>query len=86
MQKRFSLSNYNKVEVTLNLFHMLYNRCYHWENITKTRQKKEGKPYPRITTKIFNIYIGIYPNKIERFLDGLMTAFNEDLLRHSNCL
>ncbi|BEG56626.1 CAAX protease [Helicobacter sp. NHP21005] len=80
------MGHYNKTEVALNLFHTLRNRCYHWENNTKTRQTKERRLYPRITTKIFNIYIGIYPDRTERFLDDLMKAFSEDLLKYSNRL
>ncbi|GMB91697.1 hypothetical protein NHP190009_08670 [Helicobacter ailurogastricus] len=80
------MSHYNKAEVALNLFHTLRNRCYHWGNITKTRQTKEGRPYPRITTKILNIPMGIHPNKIENFLNDLTASFSEELLEYANHL
>ncbi|BCZ18356.1 CAAX protease (plasmid) [Helicobacter sp. NHP19-003] len=82
--KKSYLSNYNKATIALSLFHTLRNRCYHWENITKTRIGEDGKIYPRLTTKILNISVGIHPNKIEKFLDDLTASFSKDLLEYAN--
>ncbi|BDQ28140.1 hypothetical protein ASB1_18160 (plasmid) [Helicobacter heilmannii] len=85
--KKSHLSNYNKAVIALSLFHNLRNRCYHWENITKTRTGKNGKSYPRLTTnilKILNKPIGITPDRIDRFLDDLLMAFSERLLEYAN--
>ncbi|WP_120946138.1 hypothetical protein [Helicobacter labacensis] len=82
--KKSHLSNYNKATIALSLFHTLRNRCYHWENITKTRTGENGKIYPRLTTKILGISIGVYPNEIERFLDDLLESSSRELLDYAN--
>ncbi|EAL0093151.1 hypothetical protein BHT74_09390, partial [Campylobacter jejuni] len=51
------------------------------ENILKTTEKN-GKHYPRLTTKIENVYIGINPQKIELFLDDLIKTFDERILKY----
>ncbi|MBX2138749.1 hypothetical protein I9B66_06185 [Campylobacter jejuni] len=43
---------------------------------------KNGKHYPRLTTKIENVYIGINPQKIELFLDDLIKTFDERILKY----
>ncbi|EHO0986568.1 hypothetical protein QPB68_001913, partial [Campylobacter jejuni] len=44
--------------------------------------EKNGKHYPRLTTKIENVYIGINPQKIELFLDDLIKTFDERILKY----
>lgn len=70
--------NTHKVDIVLSLLQNLRNRSYHWENILKTTEKN-GKHYPRLTTKIENAYIGINPQKVELFLDDLIKTFNEEI-------
>lgn len=73
--------NTHKVDIVLSLLQNLRNRSYHWENILKTTEKN-GKHYPRLTTKIENAYIGINPQKVELFLDDLIKTFDEGILEY----
>lgn len=73
--------NTHKVDIVLSLLQNLRNRSYHWENILKTTEKN-GKHYPRLTTKIENAYIGINPQKVELFLDDLIKTFDEEILEY----
>ncbi|EAL8903742.1 hypothetical protein OQE27_001357 [Campylobacter upsaliensis] len=79
--KKRNFGNIYKVDIVLSLLQNLRNRSYHWENILKTTEKN-GKHYPRLTTKIENAYIGINPQKIELFLDDLIKTFDEEILKH----
>ncbi|TKX28927.1 hypothetical protein [Campylobacter aviculae] len=79
--KKRNFGNIYKVDIVLSLLQNLRNRSYHWENILKTREKN-GKHYPRLTTKIKDTYIGINPQKIELSLDDLIKIFNEELLKY----
>ncbi|EOZ3533021.1 hypothetical protein ACQLLD_001396 [Campylobacter upsaliensis] len=79
--KKRNFGNIYKVDIVLSLLQNLRNRSYHWENILKTTEKN-GKHYPRLTTKIENAYIGINPQKIELFLDDLIKTFNEEILKY----
>ncbi len=73
--------NTHKVDIVLSLLQNLRNRSYHWENILKTTEKN-GKHYPRLTTKIENTHIGVYPQKIDLFLSDLIKTFNEEILEY----
>lgn len=77
--KKSKLTNVQKVDIILSLLHNLRNRCYHWENILKTRIIKDVT-YPRLTTRIHNIPIGLNPEKIQIFLDDVLSKFDENLL------
>ncbi|EIE1466301.1 hypothetical protein CUPS4135_08285 [Campylobacter upsaliensis] len=79
--KKRNFGNIYKVDIVLSLLQNLRNRSYHWENILKTTEKN-GKHYPRLTTKIENTYIGINPQKIELFLDDLIKTFDEEILKY----
>lgn len=79
--KKRNFGNIYKVDIVLSLLQNLRNRSYHWENILKTTEKN-GKHYPRLTTKIENAYIGINPQKIELFLDDLIKTFDEEILKY----
>ncbi|HEH4871438.1 TPA: hypothetical protein SG634_001187 [Campylobacter coli] len=79
--KKRNFRNIYKVDIVLSLLQNLRNRSYHWENILKTTEKN-GKHYPRLTTKIENAYIGINPQKIELFLDDLIKTFDEEFLKY----
>ncbi|RDU61965.1 hypothetical protein CQA44_07720 [Helicobacter sp. MIT 14-3879] len=69
--KNRNFRNIHKVDIVLSLLQNLRNRNYHWENILKTIEKN-GKHYPRLTTKIENAYIGINTQKIDLFLSDLI--------------
>ena len=73
--------NTHKVDIVLSLLQNLRNRSYHWENILKTTEKNT-KHYPRLTTKIENVYIGINPQKIDLFLSDLIKTFDERILEY----
>lgn len=77
--KNINFENFEKVDITLSLLQNLRNRSYHWENISKTTEKN-GKHFPRLTTKIKDTHIGINPQKIELFLDDLIKIYDEKLL------
>lgn len=79
--KKRNFGNIYKVDIVLSLLQNLRNRSYHWENILKTTEKN-GKSFPRLTTKIENTYIGINPHKIEMFLDDLIKTLNEEILKY----
>ncbi|EPZ7486409.1 hypothetical protein ACXR77_001782 [Campylobacter coli] len=79
--KKRNFGNIYKVDIVLSLLQNLRNRSYHWENILKTTEKN-GKHYPRLTTKIENAYIGINPQKIELFLDDLIKTLDEEILKY----
>ncbi|ELZ2420761.1 hypothetical protein THJ86_001059 [Campylobacter coli] len=79
--KKRNFGNIYKVDIVLSLLQNLRNRSYHWENILKTTEKN-GKHYPRLTTKIENAYIGINPQKIEMFLDDLIKTLDEEILKY----
>ena len=80
--KKTYLSNYKKVDIALSLLQELRNRCYHWENLLKVRVTESFPPviYPRLTTKIYNVRIGIHPFKIENFLCDLIKTYDEEIL------
>ncbi|EAJ6158754.1 hypothetical protein P4P77_001817 [Campylobacter jejuni] len=73
--------NTHKVDIVLSLLQNLRNRSYHWENILKTTEKN-GKHYPRLTTKIKNTHIGVDPQKIDFFLSDLIKTFDEKILEY----
>ncbi|HEF1050280.1 TPA: hypothetical protein R8P54_001849 [Campylobacter coli] len=73
--------NTHKVDIILSLLQNLRNRSYHWENILKTTEKN-GKHYPRLTTKIENTHVGVDPQKIDLFLSDLIKTFNEEILEY----
>ncbi|EHN0312648.1 hypothetical protein LIW18_001781 [Campylobacter coli] len=79
--KKRNFGNIYKVDIVLSLLQNLRNRSYHWENILKTTEKN-GKSFPRLTTKIENTYIGINPHKIEMFLDDLIKTLDEEILKY----
>lgn len=85
--RKTQFSNVAKVEITLNLIRVIRNRCFHWENLLKTRMLKD-KEYPRIAT----IYpknevgekqtiVGIMPEMILVFLDDLLNAINNPMMK-----
>ncbi|EEA8343097.1 hypothetical protein G3Z78_001909 [Campylobacter coli] len=73
--------NTHKVDIVLSLLQNLRNRSYHWENILKTTEKN-GKHYPRLTTKIENTHVGVDLQKIDLFLSDLIKTFNEKILEY----
>ena len=62
----------------MNLIRVIRNRCFHWENLLKTRTNK-GEVYPRITTEFRGTFIGIAPQNIEIFLIDVLKSFDEGL-------
>ena len=72
-------TNDNKAEIVMNLIRVIRNRCFHWENLLKTRTTPEGKVYPRITTKFRGTIIGVAPQNIEIFLIDVLKSFDEGL-------
>lgn len=79
--KKRNFGNIHKVDIVLSLLHNIRNRSYHWENILKTTEKN-GKSYPRLTTKLEGTHIGINPRNIEMFLDDLIKVFDGEFLKY----
>ncbi|WP_158656932.1 hypothetical protein [Helicobacter bizzozeronii] len=77
--KKTKFSNDNKAEIVMYLLLSIRNRCFHWENLLKTRVNK-NKVYPRITTKFRGTMVGIAPQNIELFLDDVLKSFDNELL------
>lgn len=80
--RKTQFSNVAKVEITLNLIRVIRNRCFHWENLLKTRILKD-KEYPRIATiypknevREKQTIVGIMPEMILVFLDDLLNTIN----------
>lgn len=78
--KKTYFSNVAKVEIVLCLIREIRNRCFHWENLLKTRLMG-GITYPRITTvypknqsKKNRTIIGVMPEMILEFLDDLLRS------------
>lgn len=80
---KHKFSNKDKVKISLDLLKTLRNRSFHWENILKIRINN-GNVSPRITTEIHNVWIGLHPDNINRFLDDLLREFGSDLLKYVN--
>lgn len=76
---RYKLRNYEIVNASLNLFLTLRNRCFHWENLRKTKQLGTIT-LPRIYTTIKGVFISLDYDKIESFLDDIGNNINENLL------
>ena len=72
-------TNADKATIVMNLIRVIRNRCFHWENLLKTRTTPEGKVYPRITTKFRGTIIGVAPQNIEIFLIDVLKSFDEGL-------
>ncbi|BEG58246.1 CAAX protease (plasmid) [Helicobacter sp. NHP21005] len=77
--RKTKFSNDNKAEIVMYLLLSIRNRCFHWENLLKTRLNK-NKIYPRITTKFRGTMVGIAPQNIELFLDDVIKSFDNELL------
>lgn len=80
-------SNVAKVEISLSLIRDIRNRCFHWENLFKTRTLG-GKIYPRITTiypknqaKKNRTIVGIMPEMILEFLDDLLGSIDNPTIQ-----
>ncbi|RTJ03069.1 hypothetical protein C3H94_09315 [Campylobacter jejuni] len=80
-KKKRNFGNIHKVDIILSLLQNLRNRSYHWENILKTTEKN-GKHYPRLTTKIENTHIGLNPQKIDLFLSDIIKTFDKEILKY----
>ncbi|WP_163555339.1 hypothetical protein [Helicobacter suis] len=77
--KKTKFSNDHKAEIVMSLLLSIRNRCFHWENLLKTRINK-NKVYPRITTKFRGTMVGIAPQNIELLLDDVLKSFDNELL------
>ncbi|WP_394997028.1 hypothetical protein [uncultured Helicobacter sp.] len=92
-KKRF-LRDTHKSEMILSCIHTIRNRCFHCENLLKTREiftrdnngHKLPISAPRITTIIKindrDFYFGVMPDKIEVFLDDCLDLFDRDIRRY----
>ena len=78
------LQNYHKVKAILQLFRLIRNRAFHFENLHKIT----NKGYPRLNIKIqnkykSNLYIAIEPSKIVDFLNDLIASFDKNLIYYA---
>lgn len=77
------LQNYHKTRAILQLFRLIRNRAFHFENLYKLNNS-----YPRLNTLIQNkhkesLYIAIEPSKIVDFLNDLIASFDKDLIYYA---
>ncbi|WP_205595918.1 hypothetical protein [Helicobacter felis] len=81
LEQKRNIENLNahKVDVVLNLLQTTRNRCYHWENILKVRYGKRKGVFPRITTWLRGVKIGLNPMQIEVFLEDLLETIHPEL-------
>ena len=82
--RRMWLRNYHKAKAILQLFRLIRNRAFHFENLYKFTDNG----YPRLNVKITNkhkesVYIAIEPSKIITFLDDLIVSFDKDLISYA---
>lgn len=75
-------TNYYKVSAILQLFRLIRNRAFHFENLYKTNEKG-----PRLSVKIYNQYgdfaiFSIHPSKIMDFLNDLIASFDKRLITY----
>ena len=82
--RRMWLRNYHKAKAILQLFRLIRNRAFHFENLYKFTDNG----YPRLNVKITNkhkesVYIAIEPSKIITFFDDLIVSFDKDLISYA---
>ena len=82
--KHNRLLRYHKVSAILQLFRLIRNRAFHFENLYKFTDNG----YPRLNVKITNkykenAYIALEPSKIITFLDDLIVSFDKDLIDYA---
>lgn len=75
-------TNYYKVSAILQLFRLIRNRAFHFENLYKMNEKG-----PRLSVKIYNQYgdfaiFSIHPSKIMDFLNDLIASFDTRLITY----
>ena len=78
------LTDYHKASAILQLFRLIRNRAFHFENLYKFTDNG----YPRLNVKITNkykenAYIALEPSKIITFLDDLIVSFDKDLIDYA---
>lgn len=78
-----SILRHHKVKAILQLFRLIRNRAFHFENLYKMNEKG-----PRLSTKITNRYdesviISILPSKIIEFLNDLIASFDKKLVQYA---
>lgn len=76
-----SIMRHHKVSAILQLFRLIRNRAFHFENLYKFTDSG----YPRLNVKITNkykesTYIAVEPTKIVDFLNDLIASFDKDLI------
>lgn len=79
--KNNRLMRHHKVSAILQLFRLIRNRAFHFENLYKFTDSG----YPRLNVKITNkykesTYIAVEPSKIVDFLNDLIASFDKDLI------
>lgn len=74
--------DYHKVSAILQLFRLIRNRAFHFENLYKMNEKG-----PRLSVKIYNQYgefaiFSVRPSKIIDFLNDLIASFDTRLITY----
>ncbi|CAM2873384.1 hypothetical protein [Helicobacter burdigaliensis] len=78
--KKHKFSNASKTNIILNIFVLLRNRSFHWENLNKTIKIKDIN-YSRLYATENGTYINLEFEKIEIFLEDIIRKINKDLLK-----
>ena len=68
-----------KLILVIRLIQHIRNRAFHWENLLKANENSYGKILPNITAKEQNNLVGIFPTKIETFLQDVLKCIDERL-------
>lgn len=69
-----------KLILVIRLIQHIRNRAFHWENLLKTNKNNCGKILPNITAKEQNNLVGIFPIKIETFLQDVLKCIDKRLI------
>ena len=81
--KKIKFKRRHRANMVLDLLRVIRNRSFHWENLLKLIPKGQ-KLVPRLSINIKGTIIGIHPQKIELFLDCILSNMDKGLLRKLN--
>ena len=80
-KQKVNFSKIDKVDIALHILWTLRNRSFHWENLCKIRQAKNGKVFPRLNYKLKGTIVALDGDKIESFLTFLLDCINKNLIK-----
>ncbi len=75
--KKIKFKRRHKVNMMLDLLRVIRNRSFHWENLLKLIPKAGGL-VPRLSINMQGTIIGLHPQKIELFLDCILSNIDRN--------